>query len=543
MRAARRWPASCRPGRASGSPAAAGGRGAGAAAAGGRAARRARRCRPSALETLVLPARLAGYSPALLDELTAAGEVTWTGCGALAGGRRLAGARAGRRGGPAAPRAGPRPRGHAAAPRPAHRAGSAGPRPGGVRPRVGRGRGRSGVRRRRAVLPGAGRPGRRLCRRGEPTPGDDAVVAAIWDLAWAGLLTNDTLAPLRARLGGGRGGSGGAHRTRRRGTARPLRAAAGRAPGDAQPVGTAVGGRAVGGGPGPRAGPDAPRARAAEAFLERHGVLTRGALATERVAGGFAAVYRVLRAMEDSGRCRRGYIVDGLGAAQFAVPGAIDRVRAMSRPDGPESGGFGPDEAAGFGPGGPTGGGGASRCAGRVRPRPGRAGGGSAGRRTGRRAWCSPPRTRPSPTAPRCRGRTRWASPGTAPRGRPARWWCWSTAHRCCTSSGAGGRCSRSPPSRAAARRGGGAGRGRARGLARAARGGARRRGRLAGLGAGGRPDGGGVPGHAQGAAAAGVAGRADERAVRSGQAGRRGRARRAPARPGRRRALRPRPV
>ena len=76
----------------------------------------------------------------------------------------------------------------------------------------------------------------------------------------------------------------------------------------------------------------------AEAFLERHGVLTRGALSTERVAGGFAGVYRVLRAMEDSGRCRRGYIVEGLGAAQFAVPGAIDRVRAMSRPDGDASG-------------------------------------------------------------------------------------------------------------------------------------------------------------------------------------------------------------
>ena len=88
--------------------------------------------------------------------------------------------------------------------------------------------------------------------------------------------------------------------------------------------------------------PDATRRAHArtEAFLERHGVLTRGALSTERVAGGFAGVYRVLRAMEDSGRCRRGYIVEGLGAAQFAVPGAIDRVRAMSRPDGP--GGDGP---------------------------------------------------------------------------------------------------------------------------------------------------------------------------------------------------------
>jgi ATP-dependent Lhr-like helicase len=74
----------------------------------------------------------------------------------------------------------------------------------------------------------------------------------------------------------------------------------------------------------------------AESFLERHGVLTRGALGTERVVGGFAGVYRVLRAMEDSGRVRRGYVVDGLGAAQFAVPGAIDRLRALSRPVGEE---------------------------------------------------------------------------------------------------------------------------------------------------------------------------------------------------------------
>jgi ATP-dependent Lhr-like helicase len=60
-------------------------------------------------------------------------------------------------------------------------------------------------------------------------------------------------------------------------------------------------------------------------------VLTSGALDTERVAGGFAGVYKVLRAMEDSGRCRRGYVIEGLGAAQFAVPGAIDRLRALSQ--------------------------------------------------------------------------------------------------------------------------------------------------------------------------------------------------------------------
>jgi ATP-dependent Lhr-like helicase len=85
----------------------------------------------------------------------------------------------------------------------------------------------------------------------------------------------------------------------------------------------------------------------AEAFLERHGVLTRGALGTERGSGGFAGVYKVLRAMEDSGRVRRGYIVEGLGAAQFAVPGAIDRVRALSNPDSGGVSGLGPSVSEG----------------------------------------------------------------------------------------------------------------------------------------------------------------------------------------------------
>ena len=70
-------------------------------------------------------------------------------------------------------------------------------------------------------------------------------------------------------------------------------------------------------------------------LLERHGVLTRGAVAAERIAGGFAAVYPVLRAMEEAGQCRRGYFVEGLGAAQFALPGAVDRMRALAdRPGG-----------------------------------------------------------------------------------------------------------------------------------------------------------------------------------------------------------------
>jgi ATP-dependent Lhr-like helicase len=68
----------------------------------------------------------------------------------------------------------------------------------------------------------------------------------------------------------------------------------------------------------------------AEALLDRYGVLTRGAVAAEQVTGGFSAVYPVLSAFEDAGRCRRGYFIEGLGAAQFSVPGAVDRMRALA---------------------------------------------------------------------------------------------------------------------------------------------------------------------------------------------------------------------
>ena len=65
------------------------------------------------------------------------------------------------------------------------------------------------------------------------------------------------------------------------------------------------------------------------ALLERHGVLTREAVASEGLEGGFSGVYPVLRALEEAGRIRRGYFVDGLGAAQFALAGALDRLRAV----------------------------------------------------------------------------------------------------------------------------------------------------------------------------------------------------------------------
>ncbi|GAC1658586.1 MAG: hypothetical protein NVS9B1_18810 [Candidatus Dormibacteraceae bacterium] len=72
----------------------------------------------------------------------------------------------------------------------------------------------------------------------------------------------------------------------------------------------------------------------AGALLQRHGVVTREAVLSEGTPGGFAGVYPVLRAMEESGRIRRGYFVDGLGGSQFALPGAVDRLRALRDPDG-----------------------------------------------------------------------------------------------------------------------------------------------------------------------------------------------------------------
>lgn len=71
-------------------------------------------------------------------------------------------------------------------------------------------------------------------------------------------------------------------------------------------------------------------------MLDRHGVLTRGAVASEGVPGGFSAAYRVLAAAEEAGRCRRGYVVQGLGGAQFALPGVVDRLRSHDRVTDPD---------------------------------------------------------------------------------------------------------------------------------------------------------------------------------------------------------------
>ena len=174
------------------------------------------------------------------------------------------------------------------------------------------------------------------------TADEAVVVPALWDLVWAGEVTNDTLAPLRAMVAGGRPraptGPGGAARGKRPRPGRLSRlgppAAAGRWSLVAPLLEPAEAATAVA------------HARALQ-LLDRHGVLTREAVLSEGVPGGFAGVYGVLRALEESGRVRRGYFVAGLGAAQFALPGAVDRLRSFRDPvpgEGPT--GPGPDQAA-----------------------------------------------------------------------------------------------------------------------------------------------------------------------------------------------------
>src|SRR5581483_6854317 len=142
--------------------------------------------------------------------------------------------------------------------------------------------------------------------------------------------TNDTLAPLRVTLS-----SGGGVRPS------PTPAAPRPRPGGRYRFGRATmpirsGPPTVSGRwsllPPPGGDPTVRAHTLAVTLLDRHGVLTRGAVAAEHVPGGFAAIYQVLRAMEESGQCRRGYFVEGLGAAQFALPGAVDRMRALANP-------------------------------------------------------------------------------------------------------------------------------------------------------------------------------------------------------------------
>ena len=250
----------------------------------------------SGLERDVLSARLRDYSPRLLDELLAAGEVLWAGAGPLGrdDGKVMLFLRD--RAPLLAPRLVPVPADRPQAPE---------------------------HERLRELLSQRG-----ACFFRELTgAADGSTLDALWDLVWAGEVTNDSFAPVRAlsakRRAGGKA-RGGRPRLGSLTVLGPPKAQ-GRwslltrelgDPGQVSPTETAT--------------------ALAGVLLDRHGVLTREAARGEGVPGGFAAIYPVLRAMEESGRIRRGYFVTGLGGAQFALPGAVDRLRAFRDgvPDG-----------------------------------------------------------------------------------------------------------------------------------------------------------------------------------------------------------------
>ena len=253
----------------------------------------------SALESLVLGSRVIDYSPAWLDQLTTSGEVVWSGSGPLPGtdgwvSLHLA---------DSAPLTLPDLDSDAATATPLHQ----------------------------AILAALAGGGAYFFRQLSDLVGaqdDRETTAALWDLVWAGYLSNDTLLPLRTLLSAGRT----THRNRsaaprsRLHRPRPV-TPRGTLPSRAGPP-TAAGRWSL----LPERETDATRrAHAfAEALLDRHGVVTRGAATSERIPGGFAAAYKVLSAFEEAGRCRRGYFVAGLGAAQFGAPGAVDRLRSFT---------------------------------------------------------------------------------------------------------------------------------------------------------------------------------------------------------------------
>ncbi|MGW1209616.1 ATP-dependent helicase [Streptomyces sp. NPDC002499] len=257
----------------------------------------------SALEKLVLPSRVANYTPAMLDELTAAGEVVWAGAGALPGKDGWISLYVA----DAAPLLLPPP--HPLELTALHQS---------VLDILSGGYGlffRQIADQVRATT--------------HPDVTDPQLADVVWDLAWSGRLTNDTLAPMRSLLGSGRTAGSTAHRAKRtvpRGRYGSLTAAARPASRSGPP--TVAGRWSLL--PARDADPTVRAHALARTLLDRHGVVTRGAVAAEGVEGGFSATYRILSVFEESGQARRGYVVEGLGAAQFAMDGAVDRLRAVS---------------------------------------------------------------------------------------------------------------------------------------------------------------------------------------------------------------------
>ena len=246
----------------------------------------------------MLPRRVGAYSPAWLDQLTASGELVWVGAGASgrSSGRVALYFRedAAAIGPPAVKGPAPEPPGE-----PVHEA----------------------LRERLGASP---------CFFTDllaelPAFAPEELQDGLWDLVWAGEATNDAFAPLRApRLTLAR-----AQREQER-RARPGRRFGARRGGAQATVQGrwSLAGRLFDGDGDPRQR----RRVLAELLLERYGIVTREQVLAESVTGGFSALYDSLSDLETLGVCRRGYFVEGLGGAQFALPGAVERLRAQPDP-------------------------------------------------------------------------------------------------------------------------------------------------------------------------------------------------------------------
>ncbi len=247
----------------------------------------------SAVEPLILAPRVRDYSPAMLDELLASGEVLWSGAGAISGSDGWIAF-------------------HAADSAPLTLS--------------------AGVPiefsdAHRAILDILGGGGafffRQLTGGGL---GDAALKAALWELIWASCITGDTFAPVRAILAGGRRTAGRHSRPAHRHNRPPRLSRYSIAHATTRAADPTVAGRwSVL--PTPEPDSTVRAHHRAELLMHRHGVLTKGAVAAEDVPGGFASLYKVLTAFEDAGRCQRGYFIESLGGAQFAVASTVDRLR------------------------------------------------------------------------------------------------------------------------------------------------------------------------------------------------------------------------
>ncbi len=246
---------------------------------------------PKVWEEDVLPRRLGAYSPVWLDELCTSGEVVWIGAGARgrSDGRLALYFRDDVR--------------------------LAGPPPANLKLEKPEGEVHEAIRERLSAGPDFW-----LDLLADLDHPPEELHAALWDLAWAGEVTNDAFSPLRA--------------PRRRAT--PPTEQRGRRFARRRAAGAAVQGRWSLTAPlfanAPAAGP---RLRAqAELMLERYGIVTRETVLAEGIPGGFSSLYAELGNLELLGTARRGYFVEGLGGAQFALPGAVERLRSLPYEDG-----------------------------------------------------------------------------------------------------------------------------------------------------------------------------------------------------------------